>query len=560
MKHVLSDCATVALVEYLHLWNKEYALNMVFHPQHGKHTAWTVGNVLITGTEIAPGRVLCDFDNFDLQGADNVARRAFQRIVELLRESFSVDDTPSASRAYGIMDRKIERALRVIPALFVDTPLDSETEADFKAHIREKNPDITEEELSSSWQSFCRLVEQQKTKREEHEKRRGMTAEDAVSAWSRKVAGMELTRCLKVFLCHASGDKPAVRELYRRLRDAGFDPWLDEEKLLAGQDWQLEISQAIRSSDAVVICLSRRAVMKAGYVQKEIRHALDVTDEQPEGAIFLIPLRLEACEVPQRLRRWQRVDLFQDQGWERLLHALRTRAESLGLDRHPQDTEVDVDRKRLMMETVSIRVDTTQFGDQTQYQIIKWLASYTSNVFGKQFPLEGGGSLRLEPIPVPSRFMEDDYLEMKGWLYAPEGHELYDPRNWLIRFRITPPGAQAMIMYAECREPALLDYFGRLLENMRLCWSQPEAKGLPTPAEADAGEPIIVSDKLASLRRQLNDKEKRSLLVEERIAKYVISTDVPLQLVREKEQLLENIEELKRHIKELEQSASGELR
>jgi formylglycine-generating enzyme required for sulfatase activity len=136
---------------------------------------------------------------------------------------------------------------------------------------------------------------------------------------------------LKVFLCHASGDKPAVRELYRRLRAAGFDPWLDEEKLLPGEDWQLEIPQAVRSSDAVVICLSRRAVTKAGYVQKEIRYALDVADEQPEGAIFLIPLRLEECEVPQRLRRWQWVDFFQEQGYERLLRALRVRAESLGL-------------------------------------------------------------------------------------------------------------------------------------------------------------------------------------------------------------------------------------
>ena len=97
----------------------------------------------------------------------------------------------------------------------------------------------------------------------------------------------ELTRRLKVFLCHASGDKPAVRELYHRLRAAGFDPWLDEENLLPGQDWQLEIPQAVRSSDAAIVCLSTRAVTKRGYVQKEIRYALDVADEQPEGAIFL---------------------------------------------------------------------------------------------------------------------------------------------------------------------------------------------------------------------------------------------------------------------------------
>jgi len=82
----------------------------------------------------------------------------------------------------------------------------------------------------------------------------------------------QLPRRLKVFLCHASGDKPAVRELYHRLRGAGYDPWLDEEKLLPGQEWELEIPRAVRSSDAVVICLSRRAVTE---------------DEQPQHTLYL---------------------------------------------------------------------------------------------------------------------------------------------------------------------------------------------------------------------------------------------------------------------------------
>ncbi|MFH1908305.1 MAG: TIR domain-containing protein [Chloroflexota bacterium] len=42
----------------------------------------------------------------------------------------------------------------------------------------------------------------------------------------------ESERPLRVFLCHASGDKPAVRELYHKLAAEGWiDPWMDEEKL-----------------------------------------------------------------------------------------------------------------------------------------------------------------------------------------------------------------------------------------------------------------------------------------------------------------------------------------
>jgi len=53
-------------------------------------------------------------------------------------------------------------------------------------------------------------------------------------------------RPLKVFLCHASADKPAVHDLYLRLKKNGVDAWLDKEKLLPGQDWELEIRKAVK--------------------------------------------------------------------------------------------------------------------------------------------------------------------------------------------------------------------------------------------------------------------------------------------------------------------------
>jgi len=136
---------------------------------------------------------------------------------------------------------------------------------------------------------------------------------------------------LRVFLCHASNDKPRVRELYRRLKADGFDVWLDEERLLPGQDWQREIAKAVRISDVVIVCLSPISVSKAGYVQNEIKFSLDIADEQPEGTIFLIPLKLQECQVPERLHRWQWVNLFDKLGYEKLVRALRSRAKSLQL-------------------------------------------------------------------------------------------------------------------------------------------------------------------------------------------------------------------------------------
>jgi len=63
---------------------------------------------------------------------------------------------------------------------------------------------------------------------------------------------MTVSRPLRVFLCHASQDKPKVRGLYERLKaELCIDLWLDAEKLLPGQDWDLEIQKAIRAADII---------------------------------------------------------------------------------------------------------------------------------------------------------------------------------------------------------------------------------------------------------------------------------------------------------------------
>lgn len=136
---------------------------------------------------------------------------------------------------------------------------------------------------------------------------------------------------LQVFLCHASQDKPIVRGLYRRLvSEAWIDPWLDEEKLLPGQDWDLAIEKAVDASHAVIVCVSSRSVSQEGYVQKELRRVLDLALEKPEETIFIIPLRLDDCELPRRLRTWHYVDYFpaerQDWAYLRLLEASKVRS------------------------------------------------------------------------------------------------------------------------------------------------------------------------------------------------------------------------------------------
>ncbi|MFN8413102.1 MAG: toll/interleukin-1 receptor domain-containing protein [Anaerolineales bacterium] len=137
------------------------------------------------------------------------------------------------------------------------------------------------------------------------------------------------SRLLKIFLCHSSSDKPEVKKIYKFLSQAGAAPWLDSENLLPGQDWNYEINKALDDSDVILLCLTKKSVDKEGYVQKEIRLALDRALEMPEGRIFLIPARLEECELPYRLKSYQWVDLFDEDGMTRLVKALNVRSQQV---------------------------------------------------------------------------------------------------------------------------------------------------------------------------------------------------------------------------------------
>lgn len=129
----------------------------------------------------------------------------------------------------------------------------------------------------------------------------------------------------KVFLAYVQEDAAAAERLYRDFRAHGFDPWLDRKKLLPGQNWPRSIERAIELTDYFVACFSQRAVGKRGCFQSELRYALDCARRVPLDQTYFIPVRLEECAIPWRIRRSiQYVDLFPDweAGFRRILAAM----------------------------------------------------------------------------------------------------------------------------------------------------------------------------------------------------------------------------------------------
>jgi hypothetical protein len=139
------------------------------------------------------------------------------------------------------------------------------------------------------------------------------------------------------FLCYAKENSTPVREFRQRMKaETWVDPWFDEEDILPGQMWEGSVTEAVHNSHAVIVFLSSIAIRKEGFFHKELRLALDAAAEKPDGTIFIIPIRLDDCDVPDRLLPYQYVDYFgddkhKDRVYSSLIAALKIRAENLGI-------------------------------------------------------------------------------------------------------------------------------------------------------------------------------------------------------------------------------------
>lgn len=126
----------------------------------------------------------------------------------------------------------------------------------------------------------------------------------------------------RIFLSYAREDTERARQLYQDLKAECFRIWFDEESLVGGQKWKREISKTIRESDFFIALLSEHSVSKRGVVQKELKEAIDVMQELPEGAIYLIPARLSDCRPSHEvLEDIQWIDLFSN--WDSGVQKIR---------------------------------------------------------------------------------------------------------------------------------------------------------------------------------------------------------------------------------------------
>ena len=116
---------------------------------------------------------------------------------------------------------------------------------------------------------------------------------------------------IRVFISYAKEDYNFAKNLYNDLKCEKIDPWIDNEDLLIGQDWKLSIEKAIQECNFFCALLSNNSVSKVGYVQKELKMALELLDNYPKSEIFILPIRIDNCEPTEnKLLELHFVDLF----------------------------------------------------------------------------------------------------------------------------------------------------------------------------------------------------------------------------------------------------------
>jgi DNA-binding SARP family transcriptional activator len=133
------------------------------------------------------------------------------------------------------------------------------------------------------------------------------------------------------FISYVREDSRRVDVLQQTLQAAGVPVWRDTADLRPGEDWRIKIRRAITDNALVFIaCFSRASIARVkGYQNEELVLAVEQLRLRPPDNPWLIPVRFDECEIPDRdigggrtLTSIQRADLFgehSDEGTARLV-------------------------------------------------------------------------------------------------------------------------------------------------------------------------------------------------------------------------------------------------
>ncbi len=124
---------------------------------------------------------------------------------------------------------------------------------------------------------------------------------------------------MKIVLCCGEGDEAPTRKLYYRLISDGFQPWMNTESLVGGENLELNFLRQIEECNAILFCVSKESIQKEGFLNKAMHFAYERAKEFPEGKIYIVPVKLNECKLPYTLKNFVSINLFEEKGYEYIL-------------------------------------------------------------------------------------------------------------------------------------------------------------------------------------------------------------------------------------------------
>src|SRR5271165_2988433 len=189
-----------------------------------------------------------------------------------------------------------------------------------------------------------------------------------------------------VFLCHNSEDKPAVREISKKLAEENIKPWLDEEEIRPGTSWQTTLGQQIESIKSAAVFVGESGL--GPWQNQEIQAILSqfVKRECPVIPVVL-PSAKTTPDLPWTLGNLHWVDfrVTDLDPLEKLIWGItgeKPRKQSLVSSSHNQATPREADVKELLPRKDKVVIgivvpgNIDEFSDEERDKFLAGLSNF----------------------------------------------------------------------------------------------------------------------------------------------------------------------------------------
>jgi uncharacterized protein (TIGR02145 family) len=123
----------------------------------------------------------------------------------------------------------------------------------------------------------------------------------------------------QILVCCAMADKASAEEICRRLDAVGLN--IQIPGLSNGDETALE--NGIASARFFLVFFSNRSASESEVLNRRLEIALRSAQKISRDRVFIIPTRLEKCDVPKSVDHLQLVDLFKEEGFAQIVETIR---------------------------------------------------------------------------------------------------------------------------------------------------------------------------------------------------------------------------------------------